>query len=285
MVVPWRDRRGKFLPFKAAVLAVLPVPGLLYAFWWATEALGARPLNEVIHGTGLWAIRLLMISLAITPLARLLEWPRLLTVRRMVGVSALSYAAVHLSLYALDQKFVLSVIASEIVHRFYLTIGFVALLGLIALGATSTDNAMRLLGRNWKRLHRLAYPIAAIATLHYFIQSKANVSEPVFVAGLFVWMMLWRALPEVWRRRIIVYPLLAVVAGCAAAAIEFTWYGVATAINPWRVLAANESIAFGLRPAHWVFVVALGIALLMVARRVRLPRLPARVSSTGNAGA
>jgi len=285
MVVPWRDRRGKFLPFKAAVLAVLPVPGLLYAFWWATEALGARPLNEVIHGTGLWAIRLLMISLAITPLARLLEWPRLLTVRRMVGVSALSYAAVHLSLYALDQKFVLSVIASEIVHRFYLTIGFVALLGLIALGATSTDNAMRLLGRNWKRLHRLAYPIAAIATLHYFIQSKANVSEPVFVAGLFVWMMLWRALPEVWRRRIIVYPLLAVVAGCAAAAIEFTWYGAATAINPWRVLAANESIAFGLRPAHWVFVVALGIALLMVARRVRLPRLPARVSSTGNAGA
>ena len=285
MVVPWRDRRGKFLPFKAAVLAVLPVPGLLYAFWWATEALGARPLNEVIHGTGLWAIRLLMISLAITPLARLLEWPRLLTVRRMVGVGALSYAAVHLSLYALDQKFVLSVIASEIVHRFYLTIGFVALLGLIALGATSTDNAMRLLGRNWKRLHRLAYPIAAIATLHYFIQSKANVSEPVFVAGLFVWMMLWRALPEVWRRRIIVYPLLAVVAGCAAAAIEFTWYGVATAINPWRVLAANESIAFGLRPAHWVFVVALGIALLMTARRVRLPRLPARVSSTGNAGA
>jgi sulfoxide reductase heme-binding subunit YedZ len=93
-------------------------------------------------------------------------------------------------------------------------------------------------------------------------------------------MMLWRVLPEMWRRRIVVYPLLALVAGCTTAAVEFTWYGVATAINPWRVLAANESIAFGLRPAHWVFVVALGMALLVAARRMRLP---ARASSTSNA--
>ena len=282
MVVPWRDRRGKFLPFKAAVLAVLPVPGLLCAFWWASGDLGARPLNEAIHCTGLWAIRLLMISLAITPIARVLEWPRLLTVRRMVGLGALSYAVTHLSLYALDQKFVLSVIAWEIAQRFYLTIGFVALLGLIALGATSTDGAMRRLGRNWKRLHRLAYAIGVIAALHYFIQSKANVSEPVFVAGLFVWLMLWRALPDGWRRKVAVYPLLALIAGAAAAAIEFTWYGVATAINPWRVLAANESIAYGLRPAHWVVVVTIGIALLMALRRGLL-RFPTRVGSASRA--
>jgi len=117
MRVPWRDRRGGFLKFKAAVLACMPIPGLVWAFWLFDGDLGARPINEIIHGMGSWTVRWLMLSLAITPLARLLEWPRLLTIRRMVGLTALAYALAHFSLYIVDQNFHLLTVASEIARR------------------------------------------------------------------------------------------------------------------------------------------------------------------------
>ena len=273
MKTPWRDARGRFLPFKAAVLASLFLPGILYAVWFFTDALGERPVTEAIHGTGLWAIRLLLVSLAITPFARALEWNGLLLVRRNVGVAAACYAVAHLFLYVVDQKYALGTVISEIALRFYLTIGFVTLLAMLALAVTSTDAWVKTLRGNWKRLHKLAYPICAVALLHYFIQSKLNVSEPVFAAGLFIWLMAWRATPEEWRRRqgiglaAVFYGALAVVSALAAAGVEVGWYGLATKVNPWRVLAANESIAHGLRPAHWVLVVATALAVLFAARR------------------
>src|SRR4029077_9217338 len=134
MIVPWRDRHGRFLPLKAAVLAAGFIPGLVLAYWWPSGMLAGLPVTEVIHGTGDWAIRYILISLAITPAARVLNWPRLLLVRRTVGVTALAYALAHLTLYALDQNFRLGFVVSEIVHRFYLTIGFVTLVGLGVLG-------------------------------------------------------------------------------------------------------------------------------------------------------
>lgn len=279
---PWRDRRGKFLPFKAAVFASLFVPGALYAMWLATGALGGRPVIEAIHGTGLWAIRFLLVSLAITPFARALELPQLLLVRRNVGVAAACYAVAHLALYVVDQNFKLLTVASEIALRFYLTIGFAALLVLLALAITSTDAWVRKLGRNWKRLHRLAYPLGAVTLLHFYIQLKLNVSEAVFVSGLFIWLMAWRSLPEAWRRRQgIAYPAamygsLAVVSGLATAALEFAWYATTTKVNPWRVLYANEAIDRGLRPAHWVFVTAMAFTVMFVLRRLTRTTAPVR---------
>ncbi len=157
-------------------------------------------------------------------------------------------------------------------------------LGLIALGATSTDAAIRRMGRWWKRLHRLSYPLGVLALLHYFIQSKANVSEPVFVAGLYVWLMLWRALPASWQRPIAIFPVLAALSAAAAAGIEFAWYGIATHINPWRVLAADETLRFGLRPAHYVALVTLGLGVVILVRRfgpMLLLRLRPRLARTG----
>jgi sulfoxide reductase heme-binding subunit YedZ len=282
MNVPWRDRRGRFLPFKAAVLASLFVPGALYAYWLAAGQLGATPVMEAIHGTGLWAIRFLLISLAITPFARALDLPTLLLVRRNVGVAAACYAAAHLFLYAVDQKFVLLKVVSEIALRFYLTIGFITLLVLLALAVTSTDGWMKKLGSNWKRLHRLAYPAGAVALLHYYIQSKLNVSEPVFFSGVFIWLMAWRALPEAWRRKqgigftAAFYSGLAVVSALATAGVEFTWYSLATKVNGFRVLYANESIGRGLRPAHWVFVVTASLVVVFVVRKLSRSRQPVR---------
>ena len=266
-MVPWRDRRGRFLPLKAAVFAAGFIPGVVLAYWWARGMLGGRPVTEAIHGTGDWAIRYVLISLAITPAARVLEWPRLLLVRRMVGLTALAYALAHLTLYVVDQNFRLGFVVSEIALRFYLTIGFVALLGLGVLGITSTDGWMQRLARGWKRLHRAVYVLGAIALLHYFIQSKSNVSEPVFFSGLLVWLLLWRALPVPWQRSVAVQLGLTVVATLATAGIEFAWYGLATGISPWRVLAASETLRFGLRPAHYVALMGVGVCLLSFLRR------------------
>jgi sulfoxide reductase heme-binding subunit YedZ len=265
---PWRDRHGRLVPIKAVVLPALLLPGAVLAFWFASGSLGARPVHELILGFGLWTVRLVMLSLAVTPARAVFDWPKLLLVRRMVGVAALGYGLTHLSLYVVDQNFHLGMVVSEIVRRFYLTIGFVALSGLSVLGATSTDAAVRRLGPRWKRLHRSLYVLAVLALLHYFIQSKANVSEAVMFAGFYVWLMAWRAVPAGWQRRMATLVGLSVVAAVATAWIEFAWYALATGINPWRVLSASETLRFGLRPAHWVLVVGLGVTLLAGALRL-----------------
>ncbi len=269
MTAPWRDRHGRLIPIKAAVLPALFLPAIVLALWWPTGQLGGRPVTEAIHITGLWTIRLMMISLVMTPARTLLGWPKLLLVRRMVGVAAMTYGIAHLSLYVIDQNFRLGTVASEIVLRFYLTIGFIALSGLSVLGATSTDAAMRRLGRGWKWLHRTLYGIAVLALLHYFIQSKAMVSEAVVFAGLYVWLMAWRVAPEGWARRVSTLLALAVLAAVATAGIECAWYGLTTGIDPWRVLSANETLRYGLRPAHWVALVGLGVTLLALLERLR----------------
>lgn len=268
MRMPWRDRHGRFIVIKAAVLALVTLPALYILYRIAIGDLGPRPWNELVHATGLWAVRFVVIALAVTPAARVLEWNRLLLVRRMVGLTAMTYALAHFTLYLADVKFALWFAATEIALRFYLTIGFVALLGLVALGVTSTDAAVRRMGASWKRLHRLAYPIGALALWHYFIQTKANVSEPVYVTGLFVWLMLWRAAPETWRRRLVFFPLLSLVAGLATAGIEVGWYAAATRIDPARIWVANQTLDFGLRPAHWALVTGLAVSVLIAVRWV-----------------
>ena len=285
MHVPWRDRRGRFQPLKAVALACCAVPGLVYGGWWISGDLGGRPITAAIHGMGDWAIRFLLLSLAVTPFARIADWPQLLTARRIVGVTALFYALAHFLLYIADQKFRLLTVASEIVMRFYLTIGFIALAGLAALGATSTDAAMRRMGKRWKHLHRLAYPIGFVTLLHYYIQTKANVAEPVFVSGLFLWLMLWRALPM--PRRTFPGALYAMIPVSTAMtmAVEYAWYGLATRIDPMRIFDANWSVNFFPRPAHLVAATALAVAVGVSARRWQRgrpanpsPRLRATIS-------
>jgi methionine sulfoxide reductase heme-binding subunit len=113
-----------------------------------------------------------------------------------------------------------------------------------------------------------------VALLHFYIQSKLNVSEPVFVSGLFIWLMAWRSVPQAWRRKqgiaftAAFYSGLAVVSSLVTIVMEFGWYGLTTKVNPWRVLYANESIDRGLRPAHWVFVVTASLVVVFIARRL-----------------
>ncbi len=143
---PWNDRTGRFSLLRFSVFVALVAPLLWILVQAFAHWLGPRPTTEAIHQTGLWAVRFLAVTLAITPLRNATRFARLAAIRRMVGLAVLFYALLHLSLYGFDQHGNLPHIASEILRRIYLTIGFVALCGLLALGITSTDGMIRRLG-------------------------------------------------------------------------------------------------------------------------------------------
>ena len=295
-MTPWTDRSGKFSPLKTAVLVGACLPAL-WLVWQALSGalaaaaplgpLGARPITEAIHQTGDWAIRFLMMSLAVTPLRRIANWPKLILVRRMLGVTALFYALTHLTLYTIDLKLDLLRVVSEIASRFYLTIGFVALLGLVALGSTSTDAAIKRLGKRWNRLHKIVYVIGLLAAFHFFIQSKADVYEPTLMAGFFLLLMFYRLAH--WRGFSLASPFvlvaIAVLAALGTAAIEYAWYGIATGVPPGRVLAANLQFSFSIRPAWWVLATGLGMTLLALARPWLGRQEPARGRHAARAAA
>ncbi len=192
---PWNERNGRFSILKLVVFLGLFAPAVWIVYQAATGMLDPKPVTEMIHRTGDWTVRFILLSLLVTPVRRLAQWPKLIAVRRMLGVAAFAYAFAHLSLYVVDQKYNFPHVASEIVLRFYLTIGFVAWLGLAALSATSTDAMIRRLGaQRWNRLHKLIYGIAVLAIFHFYLQSKADVSEPVLMMGLYFILMLTRLL-------------------------------------------------------------------------------------------
>ncbi|HET9019729.1 MAG TPA: ferric reductase-like transmembrane domain-containing protein [Acetobacteraceae bacterium] len=267
-----RDPAGRFSWLKTAVLLFAVSHALVLGLRWQMHALGPRPITEAIHVTGLWALRFLLLSLAVTPARAVLDWGRVVMLRRMLGVAAACYAVAHLTLYALDQRWRLLHVAHEIAVRFYLTIGFVALLGLLALAITSTDGWQRHLGARWKKLHRVAYGIAVLGLLHYAIQSKANISDAVLLAGLFAWLMYWRLLRRRWQQKL--WPLLGLTlaAGATASVFEAGWYAVRNHVGPLLVWDANFDLSYGPRPSVWVLILGVTAVALAMARRTRKRR-------------
>ena len=257
----------KIFWLRLATLIGLCVPALELAWRWYTDNLGPRPVTVATHATGDWTVIFLLLSLAMTPLRATLDWMPLIHVRRRIGVAAALYAVAHLLIYALDQKWNLIVVATEIAKRFYLTIGFVALLALVALAVTSTDGWQKRLKRNWKRLHWLIYPAALLAIVHFFIQSKVRIGEAAFAAGLLAWLMLWRVLPPRLRTRYLGLVLLAVGATLATVIFEAAWYGLVNGIDPMRVLAANIDPDLFPRPAQKVLLASVAMIMLVAARR------------------
>lgn len=270
---PWCDYSGRVSPLKTAVFVGLFLPGLWVAANLALGTFGARPLTEAIHQIGLWTLRFIFIALAITPARRLLRWPRLILVRRMIGIAACAYGLTHLSLYFVDEAFNLRQIAWEIATRIYLTIGFTALSGLVALAVTSTDGMVRRMGaRRWQRLHRIVYGIGTLAVLHFFMQSKLDEWEPTVMAGIFVWLMGWRALAWAWpqERWMIGRGIaLSLTAGALTMLGEAGWFWLTVGVDPMRVLMADFSLQTGIRPGWIVLAASLGLTLLGALSRQR----------------
>lgn len=279
---PWLER-GRFSAFKTAVLVALCVPLIWTAWSFQAGTLGARPLNAAIHEIGLWGIRILFLSLAITPWRQVWQAPRLMLVRRMIGVTAFAYIIVHLVLYAADQAWNIGKVASEIVLRIYLTIGFVALLGLAALAITSTDAMVkRLGGRKWRNLHRLTYPIALLAVIHHYMQSKVNVDAPLIMSGLLLWLLAYRVLVA-WkdgkRLPLWVVGALSVASAGLTALGEAIYYWIKLNAPIARVLQANldfDDLTM-LRPAMIVLIITLATTLAGIARARIAPKPKLRV--------
>lgn len=259
--------QSKIFWLRLATLIGLCLPAAELAWRWYTDQLGPRPVTVATHATGDWAVIFLLLSLAMTPLRATLDWIPLVHIRRRIGVAAALYAGAHLLIYVLDQKWNLIVVATEIAKRFYLTIGFVALLALVALAVTSTDGWQKRLKRNWKRLHWLIYPAALLAIVHFFIQSKVKIGEAAFAAGLLAWLLLWRILPQRLRTTYLGLVLLAVGATLATAAFEAAWYGLVNNIDPVRILAANIDPDLMPRPAQKVLAASLTLIAAVAARR------------------
>ncbi len=161
------------------VLCLIPFGVLVWGVYG--DELGANPVETITHQTGLWALRLLLITLSVTPLCRFTGWKELVRLRRMLGLYVFFYALLHFLTYAwLDQAFVIGDILQDVVKRPYITLGFSAFLMLIPLAATSTNGMIkRLGGKRWQQLHRLVYPCAMAAVLHYLWLVKADIREPM----------------------------------------------------------------------------------------------------------
>ena len=169
--------------YQAAVLALALLPAARLAYGLAADRLGPDPVAELTHETGSWALRLLLASLAITPLRRIGGLRALAPFRRTLGLLAFFYACCHLLVYAvLDQGLAFDFLWEDVSERPYITIGLASFLCLLPLAITSTRGWIRRLGKRWVQLHRLVYVAAIAAVVHFLWLVKADLREPLMHA-------------------------------------------------------------------------------------------------------
>jgi sulfoxide reductase heme-binding subunit YedZ len=277
----WRDKRGRLSWLRIAALALLLFPLAKACFDWSAIVHGARPLNDLIHRAGFWTLVFIGVTLAVSPFRNIARFGKLVDVRRILGVGTFCYAAAHLSLYIADQQFDLGKAAYEISHRVYLIIGFTAWLGLAALAVTSTDGMQRRLGPlRWRRLHQIIYLIALLALIHYFQQTKADVTVPTFAASLFGWLILYRVVAW-WHgtQELSALSLLGLTIAVSVLTFLGEAFGIALKfhVSPLRVLQSIFDVGAGVRPGWQVLAAGLLVVAIDVVRgwqhaRPRKPR-------------
>jgi len=173
-------RYGKPLVF---LLCLLPLALLVWRI--AAGRLGANPVEAVLHFTGAWGLRLLLVTLAVTPLRRLTGRGWLLRFRRMLGLFAFFYVVLHVTVYlVLDRGLAWDEIVTDLSKRPYIMVGFAAFVLLMPLAVTSTRGWVRRLGRRWQLLHRSVYLIAVLGVLHFLWLVKADLREPLIYAAV-----------------------------------------------------------------------------------------------------
>ena len=193
-----RPRTG-FAWIKAAVFlaALVPLGVIAAAAVWGD--LGSNPVETLIHHFGEWALRLLLVTLAVTPVRRLTGWNEAVRLRRMLGLFAFFYAALHLATYAvLDRSLLIEEVLDDLTKRPYVIVGFSAFVLLVPLAATSTNGMVRRLGgRRWRRLHRIVYLAAAGGVVHFWWLVKADVRAPLIYGAILALLLLLRLPPAI----------------------------------------------------------------------------------------
>jgi sulfoxide reductase heme-binding subunit YedZ len=285
LIWPWQDRQRRFSWLKASAFALVLLPGIRLTYQTATGEFGlmAMAYGGLTYWSGVWATVVLLMALAVTPIIVVFRWPALIDVRRMIGVMALIYTIAHIFLFFGLRSWNFEKIGIETVTRLTLFVATLSTIGLIVLGATSLDAAIRRMGpKGWQRLHNTNYIISALALLHVVL-ARGTYAEQYLLSGLFVWLMLWRVLDR-YRLGSDVKALIAIAVFCClfTAFLEagFMWvrrgYDVMGTLHinfmfapaeigiqpPWQVLAFGLAFAFG--------------AMVRAALRVRTASLEAR---------
>ncbi len=178
---------------KPAVFILSLVPAALLTYNGFTGQLTANPIEFITHYTGDWALYFLLITLAVTPLRVITGNITVNRYRRMLGLFAFFYACLHVMTYfVLDQFFDVEAIINDIVKRPYITVGFSAFVLLLPLALTSTRNMVMRLGKRWRQLHSLVYPLTGLALLHYYWLVKADTRTPILLGIIFTLLMFLR---------------------------------------------------------------------------------------------
>ena len=183
------------------LLCLVPAALVVTDAFELTGRLGANPVEEILDRLGNWALRFIMITLAVTPLRRLTGWNWLSRFRRMFGLITFFYELMHfLTWLILDQAVLFSAILEDLTERPFITIGFAALVLLTALAVTSTDGMRRRLGRRWQTLHNATYIIGILGVWHYWWQVKQDITEPLIYAVILA-VLLGARIAWNWQQR------------------------------------------------------------------------------------
>jgi sulfoxide reductase heme-binding subunit YedZ len=253
----------------------VPPTWLLYQV--VTEQFGPVPLGGMTYWSGLWATALLMLALAVTPMMTISGWGRLIDVRRMIGVTALAYTIGHIIIYFALRFWNFASIAHEMMTRISLILATIATIGLIALGATSLDAAVRRMGaRGWQRLHNAVNVTAALALIHYLL-SPDIYPEQYLMSGIFFWLMVWRVLNRLGQgTNPGVLALLAVASCVFTALLEVGWIWAYQGYTLSEILSIYFTLTLGIPPAWTILVVGLLIAVAVFTQQALRLNLEAR---------
>lgn len=197
----WRRNPALWKWIRRLIWWLACVPFIFQLYGAIFNTLGADPAKELALDTGRWALRFLLLCLAVTPTRELTGIAQLAPLRRTLGLFSLFYASLHLLVYGL---FLLELrwfeIGDDILERPYITVGFTAWLILVALGATSPKRMVRLLGQKWRTLHKLVYVAAVLALLHLIWIIRSDISQAVFYGAILIVLLSYRVLNHFKKR-------------------------------------------------------------------------------------
>ena len=186
---------------KPVLFILILFPSLFWAYQFVTGNLGVNPIEKLMDELGLMALRLIIITLMITTLSNIKPLKSIVVLRRMIGLFAFYYVCLHFSTYiVLDHFLDMQFIIQDIIKRPFITFGFISFLFLIPLASTSTNNMIKRLGfKLWKKIHYLIYPVAILASMHFYVLVRADKTEPVIYMGIIILLLLHRIFKRLTR--------------------------------------------------------------------------------------
>jgi sulfoxide reductase heme-binding subunit YedZ len=265
MVWPWQRSDGEFSWLKMFTFWLLLLPGVRFAYQVGAGDFGTFPLNGMVYWSGVWATVILLAALAVTPVAKIFRWPAIIDVRRMAGVTALIYTLLHALVFFAFRSWDPSLILKDTLARWSPIVATLSTMGLIVLGLTSFDAAVRYMGiKGWQWLHNTIYLTATLAIGHVLLV-RGVYPEQFVLTGMFLWLITWRVLNR-YRlgADVKLLALLTLVSSVLTALLEAGWYWSRRGFDITETLGNNFSLTMleiGIPPV-WQ-VLAFGLAFVL----------------------